>query len=77
MAWSDKGDKVSTRGIAIRARPGEPVSSGWEVGDLVAYQSSLWQIKGMYLAPTPGGDRELWLILGEETKESDGGGRDS
>lgn len=77
MAWSGEGGRVSTRGIAIRAKVGERTPSGWAVGDMVAYQSSLWMIKGMYLAPTPSGDRELWLILGEETKEGDEGGRDS
>lgn len=69
---------MSTRGITIRARvDGEKLGGGWGVGDLIAYQSSLWMIKGMYLAPTPAGDRELWLILGEESRDGDGGGRDS
>ncbi|MDR7415134.1 MAG: hypothetical protein QN193_10135 [Armatimonadota bacterium] len=36
------------------------------VGWRVLWQASLWTVQGIYLARTPAGRREAWLILAEE-----------
>jgi hypothetical protein len=43
--------------------PGGP--SAWTLGQAMAFQSSMWMVKGLFLAPTASGERELWYILGE------------
>lgn len=46
---------------------GEPLEQGrCLVGWTFAYQASIWTVKGVYLARTRSGERELWLILSEE-----------
>jgi|GEM_PF-1412194 len=46
---------------------GEPLEQGrCPVGWTFAYQASIWTVKGVYLARTRSGERELWLILSEE-----------
>lgn len=45
----------------------EPVRLRWcPVGWTFVYQASLWTVKGLYLARTRTGDREVCLILREE-----------
>ncbi len=41
----------------------------WPIGSAFAYQSSIWRIQGLYLAPTSSGNRELWWILDEQKPE--------
>jgi len=64
---------VTTEARAIGASP-----SGWSIGRAFVHQSAIWRVQGVYLTPTPAGERELWWILSEQKDaefEFDGGSR--
>ncbi len=64
---------VTVKACAIGAPPPD-----WSIGRAFAHQSSIWRVQGVYLAPTPSGERELWWILSEQKDgeaEFDGGTR--
>jgi hypothetical protein len=54
--------------ISARQCDGRRIHS---VGDLLSYRSSLWMVKGLYVAKARSGDPELFYILSEISANGD------
>lgn len=57
---------MGERNVNVKVGRDDSSLTQWVVGKAFAYQSSIWQVKGLYFAVTPSGGRELWWILAEQ-----------
>ncbi len=62
------------KGVTAKGWHVDEYSEAWAVGHVFAYRSSIWMIQGLFLAPTPSGERTLCFILGKQVKGRTGGG---
>ncbi len=62
------------KGVTAKGWHVDEYSEAWAVGHVFAYRSSIWMIQGLFLAPTPSGERTLCFILGKQIERRTGGG---
>lgn len=62
---------MTERALTTKRRLGGQVSGTRAVGFVFAFRSSIWMIKGMFLAPNESGSRAMCLVLGRSGSASE------